>query len=264
MATKTQLHELFQQAQKYPREAARTYKPDASGKLDIELPKKGEDKLTFLERVQKFLGQIPPHLQIQKMNEIQDKVPYLLLDPDTKRIKKVMYGWYDLIAFVNKDVRADDPRNPFQYKDPSDPHNQIMNYMLALQQKTNPEFQTIYLQTLLRRISEEYGELPEDGMVSTTDYKILKRIADDIRQKLDSTFVPIPKSELAKYSEKQFNKHFTEFLSALQMSGMRDDLMSMAGVAYPLTHGVYVDATNPLHQKRKKGPKMNLVDPYFP
>jgi hypothetical protein len=227
--------------------------------------KQDEDKLTFLQRVQAHLQQIPPQVQLDEFNAIQQNAPFLLVDPESGDVNNVIYGYYDLVAFMNRTFNSDPMKDPFVAHTPHSQNSIMMNNLMLQLYRNNPLTQAAYVQEFLKRAREQYGALPKDGMVSKEDYAILKRIADDAAQKVDSYFSPPMDTHQSHVEQKEFDRIFRDFSKALLTYKGRDEILKKHKVKVPSTHGKYINATNPYKVEPRSGKvgKVQVANPVF-
>lgn len=234
------------------------------GKTLIKI-KEDEDPPTFLQRVQAHLQQVPPQLQLGEFNAIQKDAPFLLVDPESGEVNNVIYGFYDLVAFMNRTFNSDPSKDPFVAHTPQSQNSIMMNNLMLQLFRNNPHTQAAYVAEFLKRAREQYGRLPTDGMVSREDYTILKRIADDAAAKVDSYFRPDIESHQSHVEQKEFDRIFRDFSKALLTYKGRDAVLAKHRVKLPTTHGRYVNATNPYKNPPRDGKsgKVQVHNPTF-
>lgn len=70
---------------------------------NIPMFKQGMSPITFQQGAQQFLRSLPFEYQLEQLNKIQDKCPFLLVDPQTRQLTtlgNVKYGLADLYRFM--------------------------------------------------------------------------------------------------------------------------------------------------------------------
>jgi hypothetical protein len=142
----------------------------------------GENPLKFAERVQSYLLQLNPAVQVDAMNKIQENTPFMLIDPLRPReVNKIVYGHYDLINFLLNRMSAK-PGSDDTFYHPSNFTREalIMNKILAMQEDLKPSKQA---ESALQIISElEKLNLSHNDLIKHPAYKLVYRIYDSLKR----------------------------------------------------------------------------------
>ena len=141
----------------------------------------GENPLKFAERVQSYLLQLNPAVQVDALNKVQEDTPFMLIDPLRPReVNKIVYGHYDLINFLMNRMSAKSGDDTFYQPTNFTREALIMNKILAMQHDLQPSKQA---ESALKMISElEKLNLPHSEVVKHPAYKLIYRIYESLKR----------------------------------------------------------------------------------